>query len=624
MTRSLLGFHPSFDALSAHADRSDLKAARTRVGVHVSRCAACAQTVAEIHALGEAARDEVLPGAPAGLWARIEAGMRDMDREVSRPIERADQQAIVVAPSVHPTRQRGVMPTSTRARFGLGFLIAAGGGLLAILLASGSRQNLGAAPPSRLTLDRSYVKPGTSVGMRYRPAAALADAQSVTVWAWYQRRDEESTWASWRWGSLVRAGTLRRSSAQEYLGSVVLPVDALVAGYVIGDSLGFVIDRVHGQSATLATALAADVSGKPSFDALVAFLRESRPSANGVLEGAAAAQLAALYPGRPETWILTYPPKQRGVIADIVKLFESRERVYDGWHERLKARQPLSLESELMMAGLANDLMDTARADFWVGRLVREHASSPWVPELWIGRYRDVPRDSISTILAAFEPVWEAARGSRAEALSRALALADRSGDAALRQRWHAREAEANPLWVLDAYSDAWLADSTSRAELGRQIRAQLAKEMRDTLAAPSLWFTAQVATNLKSATRHRLRTRLAAIQLLDGDVRGARHVLDSLAAMPDPLRGECQSPATLRWRAEAELRLGELEAARGDLAYIATSRNWRIAVVGDSARLLLGAAYSPESWAKAKQEAAPRHRSCFIATQARAKQTGG
>ncbi|MFL5605645.1 MAG: hypothetical protein ACJ8AD_04295, partial [Gemmatimonadaceae bacterium] len=547
MTRSLLGFHPSFDALSAHADRSDVKAARTRVGMHVSRCAPCAQTVAEIRALGEAVRDDVLPGAPAGLWARIEARVRNMDHEVSRPVARADQYAVEAAPSIYPTHRQRVMPASTGARFGWGFLIAAGGGLAAMLLASGSKQNLGAAPPSRLTLERSYVKPGTSVGMRYRPSEALADQQSVTVWAWYDRRDEESTWASWRWRSLVRAGTLRRSSAQEFQGSVLLPADALVAGYVVGDSLGFVIDRVHGQPATLATALAADASGKPSFDALVAFLRESRPSANGVLEGAAAAQLAALYPHQPETWILTYPRKQHSVIADIVRLFESRERVYDGWHERLKARQPLSLESELMMAGLANDLMDTARADFWIARLVREHASSPWVPELWIARYRDVPRDSIATVLTAFEPVWGAARGPRTEALSRALALADRSGDAALRQKWHAREAEANPYWVLTAYSDAWLADPMSRAELGRQIRAQLTKEMRDTIAAPSLWFTARVATNLKSATRHRLRTRLAAIQLLDGDVRGARTVLDSLAAVPDPVRGECQSPATLR-----------------------------------------------------------------------------
>jgi hypothetical protein len=622
MTRLLSGFHPSFDALSAHADRPDMKAARTRVGVHVSRCAACAVTVAEIRALGDAAREQALPNVPAGLWARIEAGVRDVDREISRPIARADEREEEVAPSLHVARHQGVMPSTARGRLGLGFLIAAGGALVAMLLASGSRQDLGAAAPSRLTLDRTYVVPGTAIAVRYRPTAALASQQTVTVWAWYRRRDGDPSW-SWR-QELARAGTLRRASAEEFLGSVVLPPDALVAGYVIGDSLGDVIDRVNGQAATLATALAADASGKPSFDALVVFLGESRPHASGAAVAEAMAQLAALYPKRPETWILTYSLKQHGLLGDIVKLFESRERVYYGWHDKLKNRHPMSLAAEVLMANTANDLMDTARADFWVERLVREHGSNPHVPELWIARYRDVPRDSIPAILAAFEPVWLAARGLRAEALSRALALADRSGDAVLQQRWHAREVEANPFWVLGAYSDSWLGDSTSRAELGRQTRAQLAKEMRDTVGAPSLWFTARVATKLKSSTRHLLGTRLAALQLLDGDVRGARVVLDSLAEVPDPLRGECHSPVTLRWRAEAERQLGELDAARDDLAYIATSKNWHIAVVGDSAPQLLGSAHSPARWAKAKQEAVPRHRSCFGAAKDGTKQTGG
>jgi hypothetical protein len=303
------------------------------------------------------------------------------------------------------------------------------------------------------------------------------------------------------------------------------------------------------------------------------------------------------------------------MIGDIVKLFESRERVYDGWHARLKDRHPLSLVAEVMMANVADDLMDTARADFWVGRLAREHASNPHVPELWIARYRDVPRDSIAAVLESFEPIWQAARGSRPEALSRALALADRSGDADLKERWHARAREANPYWAL-TYSGEWLADSASRAQMETLTRLELAREMRDTLGMPSLWSTARLSTDLKSATRHRLATRLAAIQLLGGDVRGARLVLDSLAASPDPLGRECHSPTTLRWRVEAERRLGELDAAREDLAYLATSKNWQIAVVGDSAQAFLGSAYSPAGWTKAKREAAARHRSCFDANK--------
>jgi hypothetical protein len=202
------------------------------------------------------------------------------------------------------------------------------------------------------------------------------------------------------------------------------------------------------------------------------------------------------------------------------------------------------------------------------------------------------------------------------------VTLAERSDDEALGRLWRAREDAANPFWFV-TYNDAWLADSTSRVALARLIRAELEKELQDTIGTPTLSFTAKWSTDFKRSRRHFLRTRLAAVQLMDGDVRGARRVLDSLAAIPDPLRGECQSPTTLRWRAEAELRLGEMDAARDDLAYVATSMNWQTAVVGDSAPQLLGSAYRPASWAKAKQAAAFRHRSCFTTMRDQMRRSG-
>lgn len=642
MTSLLNGFHPSFDALSAHADRLDMSAARTRVGRHVSRCSACAQTVTEIRALGESARQVELPGAPSGLWERIEAGVRGADREISRPVSFADRNEAEDARSPRSTRsEAGVRGSGVRgssARLGLGLLIAAGTALVAVLLVSGTKQDLGAAPPRRLTLDRLYVIPGAAIRMRYRPAPSLADQQTVTVWARYTRHKAGEDHTPSYEDGLTRAGVLRRSSAQQFVGAVTFPTDARVAQYAIGDSLGFVIDRVPvpasaprmawrggpGSSAVLATVLAADASGRPTFDALVTFLGEMRPSAKDDDVANAVTQLAKLYPDRPETWILTYPSRHRGVVGDIVKLFESRERAYDGWDDRLKARRMLSLETELLMASIAADLEDTARADFWVERLVREHGSSPAVPDLWISRYRDATRDSIPAILAAFEPIWQAAGGVSVQGRSRALALAERSGDAELQRRWRTREAEVNPYWVIGAYSDAWLSDSTTRVELGRLIREQLGKEMRDTLAAPTLGNTARWVTNLRLSRRQLLRTRLAAIQLLDGDVRGARAVLDSLATVADTLLRECPSTVTLRWRAEAERRLGELDAARDDLAYVATAVSVWDRIVGDSAPQLLGAAYTPESWAKARQVAAGRHRSCFAAYRDRMTRTGG
>jgi hypothetical protein len=617
MTRSLLGFHPSFDALSAHADRSDLKAARTRVGVHVSRCAACAQTVAEIHALGEAARTEELPPAPPELWARIDATLRRTDREVPREIVGSGRSAKDTGGAVAQSGDQRPTSVASRARLGLGLLIASTGVLAAMLLASGSQRDLGAEPPSRLTLDHRYVIPGAAIRMRYRPTAALSEQQTVTVWAWYRRSGAPRGW-SWQ-DELVRAGTLRRSSAQEFAGWIVLPADALFAGYGIGDSLGFFMDRMPGSQITLATALAADRTGAPRFDAMVAFLGEPRWVAHGAQVGDVADQLATLHPDRPETWILTYRLKPRNAIGDFVKLFASHERAYAGWHDRLKDRRDLSAETEALMAGQGDDLMDTARADFWLQRLVTEHAASPAAASLWIDRHRDVPRDSIATVLGAFEPIWRASADR--DVVSRALALAERSGDAELMRRWEAREAETHPYWVPGLDRGLWLTDSAARRDLAFWIRQQLAREAADTLAAPTLAFNARMTTDFRFSRRQRLHTQLAAIQLLDGDVRGARVVLDSLASIPDRF-GDCVSSSTLRWRAEAARRLGDLSTAREDLAFLATARNWQIAVVGDSAPQLLGTAYTKESWERAKETAAVRRHACFAARNAQRQGT--
>jgi hypothetical protein len=379
------------------------------------------------------------------------------------------------------------------------------------------------------------------------------------------------------------------------------------------------MDRMPGAQVTLATALAADSTGRPRFEALVTFLDESRWVAHGAQLGDVGDQLARLYPDRPETWILTYRLKPRNVIGDFVKLFESHERAYAGWHDRLKDRRELSAETEALMAGQGGDLMDTARADFWLQRLVTEHVASPAAASLWIDRFRDVPRDSIPAVLASFEPIWRASTSR--DVIGRAFALARRSGDVALLRRWEAREAETHPYWVRGFDSGVWLTDSAARRNLASWIRQQLAGEAADTLAAPTMAFNARMTTNFKLSRRHRLHTQLAAIQLLDGDVRGARTLLDSLASIPDRF-GDCHSSSTLRWRAEAARRLGDVDTAREDLAYLATAQNWQIAVVGDSAPQLLGAAYSPEGWARAKEAAAIRRRACFAASRAQMKGT--
>lgn len=623
MNGPLDGMHPSFDDLSAHVDRSDVDAARSRVGRHVAKCAACRGTVGEIRAMGDAARAVVLSGAPAGLWERIAESVASGARRASADVVRSD--GAVALPLSRddvavPAQSSGRPPATKRVwetRLGLG--------LVAALLVSSavfvvdSWRPLSAATPSRLTLSREYVVPGTALTVHYRPIAALAGAPSVTVWARYSDTGSTSMSAEpgARYGvngTLVRAGTLRRISAQDYAGSLLLPVGVHVARYLVGDSLGNVLDRAEApKPAFLGTVIAAGRDGRPLFGALVALFGDSRAVDRTTLERAAQA-MNRFYPSRPETWILTYPIAHRGVIRDIVKRFESRERVYYGWYDKLAGRPVVSAETEVLMAQLGNELMDTARADFWIDRLVTEHPTNAALPGLWIRRYRDVPTDSIVTVLGAFEPIYRAPAVRDRDAARRASVLADSSGDPELASHWRS-------YWV-DGTTADWQHDPAALAAHEATLREQLVAAERDSLGAPTFNGNARIAAYMNWHYRLRLRTELAAVRLVRGDAAGAKTALDEIAADAER-RVHCPLQETLRWRADAERRLGQSKAARDDYAYAATNGPWQTTSIVDSIGRTPGVSSSTAEWEQARRAAAARQAVCFEANRNLRKREG-
>src|SRR2546423_2340517 len=150
MSMLLRGFHPSFDALSAHADLSDIDGGRTRVGRHVARCARCADLVEDIRRLGDSTRAAVIPGVPAGLWTRIEVLLKEPSSPASATPGHAGA-AVARSPSgPPPIPQRRTPAYGSVARLGVGLSIAAGTALAAVLLATGPRRDLRASAPSRL------------------------------------------------------------------------------------------------------------------------------------------------------------------------------------------------------------------------------------------------------------------------------------------------------------------------------------------------------------------------------------------------------------------------------------------------------------------------------------------
>jgi hypothetical protein len=618
MMRPTIGLHPGFDELSAHADLADTDAARTRVARHVARCAACRRTVAEIRALGTAARASALPGAPAGLWQRIEHGLDETtkpDHDGGIPIERAVLMAATRetdAPAPTARAKRSGSKMVRRTALALALLAVASAAVVAL----DARDQLAAATPRRLTTDRDHARPGVPITFHYRPIDALADQRSLTVWMLLpnegvHRYDHD----------LLRAGTLHRVSALDYTGSVAMPDSTPLAMFIVGDSTGDVIDRTELRAGRLPiVVLAADSGGQPRLDAFVLALGAGRGSPDEATMTRWAKRMRELYPSAPETWILSAVHAPRSVIGDIVKLFESRERQYDGWHDRLEHRADLSEDTEVMMATLGWELMDTARAEFWTNRLLKDHPTSASLPGLWIQPYRDVPDDSAAIVLRAFEPIYTAAPSTRYDALSRALALADRSGDSALVHRWHRRVDPGNVSWLLSTALGDLASDSAARADIHRRLLEALAATDSAMHGGPTV---AGRSRYFAWAQRGRLRTRLAALQLIGGDARGAKSALDTIVREME-LYPTCPARETMRWRAEASRTLGLMDSARADLAYAVETGDWRSQVVRDSMPALLGNSWSKASWDSAVVAADAFKQKCWADSRDARRRAGG
>lgn len=617
MRRPSIGFHPSFDALSAHADRADTDAARSRVGRHVAQCAVCRGTVDEIRALGGAARANEVPGAPAELWARIERGL-DAEASGSAARDASVERAVplTVASDVEPKpgtagEKRPVSKAVRRTTLGLMLVVAA----TAAVMAMDAREPLAAATPRRLTTDREFARPGSAIVVHYRPIARLANERTLAVWMAVPGRRETLFDQA-----LERAGTLQRVSALDYTGIVVMPDSTPLAAFVVGDSAGEILDRTEARAGRLpAVVLAADSRGQPRLDALYAALITGRRAPDSATMFRWAKQMRELYPSEPETWILSDVYTRRGVIGDIVKFFESRERKYYGWHDRLERRAKVSPDAEMMMANLGWELMDTTRADFWTSRLMRDYPTSPWLPGLWIRRYRDVPTDSVAGVLREFEPIFVKA-GEPRDVLTRAIALADRSGDSTLARHWHRRLDPREVSWVLSTELSRMAGDRTALADVRRRLLAALAEADSAEHGGPTLWGRSR---RFASYQRQRVLTRLAAVQLIEGDARGAKTALDRIIGASEAESG-CPMAEAMRWRAEASRRLGLMDAARADLAYVVVTGDWRVQVLADSAPAWLGSGYTEISWNSALDAANAFKQKCWAASRDARRRAGG
>lgn len=424
MITTLMSLHPSDETLSRIADQSETERMRSRAGRHVMTCARCRAELAELAALGDAARAMPEAPLPPALWARIEATDVASDTSPSRDgLRRLDGDKTVARGSV---RRRALVAVAVAATIMAVFL----------LWPSVHRSELAAADADRLTISPRYPRAGTTARIRFVPPAGARPAD--TLWLEGELRIADGD--GWEW---FPVGVPVVRDHGEYGGLLTLPRSAL------GGSLRLV--EMHSSVANERTlgglvVLASDSANgqRPSLDALEA--AASRGVGPWQSRDRIAAEFARWAPDHPMRWTLDRASSSGGML-DWLGYFTSKERRFARLTETLGRRKSVRPGELAGMVALAYQIEEPGLAAEWSERLLREYPRSPWsaavrVAEIHAMELRSAPRDSILALIPSLDSLLRRGRTIPDDHWT-AQDLIARYEDSTAMRRWKLRMAAA-------------------------------------------------------------------------------------------------------------------------------------------------------------------------------------
>jgi hypothetical protein len=598
------GFHPSFDALSATADRSDLDAARTRTGRHVARCATCAAVVAEIREMGAAARAIDLSGAPAGLWARIERqAVNEPAPSTPRPTPSPEREEVwAPAPSLRPTI---LVPSPLRRRalrVGVGILAAAAAVLIVALIWP-SQQNLEASGTSRLTFAPGRPHPGGTLAVRYQPAPQFKDASELVLVGEFVKPAGHGLDRYRIYGSLGDSlATLRRMPDGSFQGRVVLPADFLALRMTISDLAGAHRDA-DGFDPWIV--IGGTPAREPSLPSLLAALEFSieYSGRNGPWlprQGVVVSDsLRKYFPDHPSGWAHSQSYGRQKGKFDLIRFFENAQHRYSSFDAKLWPRENLDAERLHDMVVFAGNIDEPAELMKWAARLAKEHPEDPRaVYDLGRGLHEIELRqpagfaDSIRAWLPILQRAYVAG-GSPMSEYSDVPSLVERYGDDAVKQAWKGQ-------------ARARLTQAQLFDRAGRQhgVPDALVPELREMTGRQCVRPAGRypLRTSLQAWLRNCERERgqayglLAQRARLDGDpARALRESDSALAAMA---RGYLCAPSRGYWeRALVMLSQGDTTAAERAMVNASAWASGNHPDSRDTARVYLGGRFDEARW---------------------------
>ncbi len=486
MNRLLRGLHPTFDALSAHADRSDVERTHMRVGRHIDGCATCGATIAEIHALGDEARAMPPVAAPPGLRARIEAAAKAAPASPApapRRAEEEDDDRNRAAPELRPTH---TFPVPRLRRRTLATLTVAALAAAVVLAVAWPRaDDLQAANPGRLTFSPARPVPGGRLSVRYRPAPWMRDAERLVLVGRFARpAGRNPAWFGGRMeGQLADSiAMLTRRADGDFSATVRLPDDFLAVDLVVVDP---VRDRRDQDARAWWIVIGATRAGMPSLPSLLAALEITpRWISGGDPDPTIADSLTRYFPRHPAGWAHS---RTYGVAKgrfDLLRFFQSAERQYAAMFDALWPTVGLDAERLHDMVVFAHNISEPGEALRWAERFARERPEDPRaLPDL-AGAMHEIelrqPQalgDSIRNLLPLLDRAYRAAPVP-SEGFLEAARLAESYGDSATRARWDERKsasfASAN-IWILSRWRSG-TSDTGLESELTARVRPGCSK----------------------------------------------------------------------------------------------------------------------------------------------------
>jgi hypothetical protein len=589
-------FHPTFDTLSAFADATREDVSHASVRRHVRECDTCRTTVAEIRAMGEAARAMPLRQAPADLWARI-SSRRCEDVEVAALGSAIDGARAPAAPAdVAPTanasaRGRGPSSGLRGKSIALGATLAVSAIVASMTLPS--RTPLEATGLSRLAVSPARPAPGETVVVRYTPAPYFRHEPRLVLIGRITRRGEVRDVVRRLWAfDADSLATLLPQRDGAFVARLTLPRDFRFAQLAVVDSTG---DRMDRDGSSLWTVVGGNADRSPSLDALLS-AEENRALRIGHFENhlvsgprwSIADTIQRYFPGHPAGWAYYTRYGVRRGKFDFLRFFETAERKYASFDDELWPQRMLDADRAHVMFAFAARIEEPLEAAKWATRLAREHPDDP--------RAFDDLRDAIHLMqlnstagLGDSVHTWLpllidlSRRSTSSPMASEAIAtLAQEYGDSALKAAWPVTR-PAHDFVVTGA------APRTMSLAEERQARVQLAERCdrpggRFSLSAGTTW-----VVQFCELVRSNLLASLSRLETERGHASLGLVLADSALRVPRP-QWACSAANVHRARAGALLTLGDSARALLDLA-VATGQSLAPPREADSLLAALGTA---------------------------------